>query len=328
MEYRRLGSSSLELSAFSLGTWPSFGHRLTFEESKNLLAFASDRGVNFIDCAEAYCWGGAEHQLGRLLKDLKWSRDSYCISSKVYYGCQKGESRPTQKGLSKKHIYDGCNQALERLSLDYLDFYLCHSFDEFTNIEEVVWAMHCLVLQGKIIYWGTSKWPSDAVSKAIRFADEHSLVRPSVEQAEYNVLNSKTVEEGLVDLAEDGGIGIMAWSPLKQGILAGRYDQGIPPGSRFSFGDLTTLKSSTPKDTFQYWIQISKALQIIANELSVTRAQLCLAWCLKNRFVTTVLLGCSCISQLDECLNSLPLVTRMTNDVWLSIHDIHREIEI
>lgn len=321
MQYRQLGTSSLNMSALSLGTWPSFGLRHSFKESLELLCVALDNGINYVDCAEAYAWGDAELVLGKAIKVLQRSRDSYCVSSKVYYGSVRGTALPTQQGLSKKHIFDACNQSLTRLSLEYLDFFLCHAYDKAVNIEEVVWAMHCLVLQGKIVYWGTSKWPITAIYAAIQFAKKNHLVQPIVEQAEYNPLTSFNVEENLTEVVDTNGLGLMVWSPLKQGLLAGRYDDGVPIGSRFSFDDLVTLKSVTPQKIFERWIQISKSLKVIASELNISRAQLCLAWCLKNRRVTTVLLGCSGKGQLVECLEALSFLDKVTPEVWLKIHE-------
>src|SRR5215831_4084601 len=175
MEYKRLGRSGLPLSVLSFGTWLTFGKQVEDTIAEKCLRIAYDQGVNFFDSAEIYARGESEKVLGKILKKMKWSRDSYCVSSKVFYGVGK---LPTQKGLHRKHVLEACNDAMKRLNVDYLDLYLCHRPDPQTPIDETVWSMHTLVHQGKVLYWGTSEWSADQIIEAHTIAEKHHLIAP------------------------------------------------------------------------------------------------------------------------------------------------------
>lgn len=211
---------------------------------------------------------------------------------------------------------------MRRLGIDYLDVYLCHSRDPSVGIGEIVWTMHALILQGKVLHWGTSNWPAALVTEAHEFALSNHLIGPSVEQPEYNLLSTHAVEHGLYELVDRFGMGLLTWSPLKQGILAGRYDQGVPFGSRFSFQDLRTLRDSAGEERFLQWVGMSKRVGEISDVLGVTRAQLAVAWCLRNRHVTSVLLGCSGVGQLTECIKAVEIAGSITSDLWLELHSL------
>ena len=320
MEYRRLGQSALKLSALSYGSWITFGTSLDDKGAQECLACAYDHGINFFDSAEVYLGGEAERMLGRAIKSLGWPRDAFCVSSKVLYGTGDNHDparavRPTQQGLSRKHIIEACEQALRRFDLDYLDLYLCHRPDPDMSIAEIAWTMHSLVQQGKILYWGTSEWPAKDIEALLQFAQRHSLVPPPVEQPQYNLFHRKRVEQEYQPLVDQYGLGLTTWSPLASGVLSGRYDQGIPPGSRLTTEGFAWLKDFVFTDRQEAMLAAIRRLQPIADELGASRAQLAIAWALRNPAVTTVMLGASSVQQLAENLGAIELLPKLDDAV-------------
>ena len=313
----------MKVSVLGMGTWLGVGQRLGSVEGMRLLSMAYRQGINIFDTAQNYGWGDAQRELGKAVRVLGWARDSYSICSKAFYGARPDNLlRPTQHGLSRKHLVEECDAALGRLGVDHLDIYLCHSQDPGVSVDEIVWTMHSLILQGKVLHWGTSKWPGALVAEAHAFALSNHLIGPSVEQPEYNLVATSAVEEELSELVDRHGMGLLTWSPLKQGILAGRYDQGVPPGSRFSFQDFTTLRDHAGDDRFLRWVKVAGRLGAASDLLGVSRAQLAIAWCLKNRLVSSVLLGCSTAEQLVECLKAVDIAQSITPDLWLELRSI------
>jgi voltage-dependent potassium channel beta subunit len=313
MEYRRLGSSGLKLSALSFGAWVTFGNRVGRSEARNLIALAFDRGINFFDNAETYAAGEAERVMGDVLADLRFPRDAWCVSSKVYFGAVR-EPQPTQRGLSRKHVVEACHQALQRLRVDYLDLYFCHRPDPDTPIEETVAAMDMLVRQGKVLYWGTSEWPADAIRTAHRIARANHLVPPQMEQPQYNLFHRERVEVEYAALYRELGIGTTIWSPLASGLLTGKYNDGIPAGSRFDTPGYEWLQRSVLESDGPARIEKVKRLAAVARELGVSLAQLAVAWCLKNPHVSTVMLGATKVEQLEENLGALDVVAKLGVD--------------
>ena len=309
MQYRRLGQSGLQLSALSFGAWINFGRQVGRSAARDLLAMAYDRGVNFFDNAETYNRGVAEALMGDVLADLRFPRDSYCVSSKVYFGAVE-HPRPTQRGLSRKHVVEACHQALQRLKVDYLDLYFCHRPDPDVPIAETVAAMDMLVRQGKVLYWGTSEWPAASIEEAHRVAREQYLTAPAAEQPQYNLLHRDRVEREYARLYAEHGMGTTVWSPLASGVLTGKYAEGVPVGSRMAQPGYEWLREET---LGRGDINVSRAqkLKPIADELGVSMAQLSLAWCLTNPHVSTVLLGASRLEQLDHNLGALDVVDRL-----------------
>jgi voltage-dependent potassium channel beta subunit len=318
MEYRRLGKSGLKLSALSFGSWVTFGTQVNDQSSVELMKAAYDAGVNFFDNAEIYENGKSEEIMGQALGKLGWGRDTYCVSSKVFWGGEK----PTQLGLSKKHVTDACHAALKRLRVDYLDLYFCHRPDITTPIEETVRAMHNLVTQGKILYWGTSEWNAQQITEAFVVAREHHLTPPSMEQPEYNLLNREKVEGDYRPLYENFGYGTTIWSPLASGILTGKYNDGVPADARMNLKGYEWLKAKYLSEEGKRKLEKVKKLAPIARELDTSQAQLAIAWCLKNPNVSTVILGASRMSQLQENLKALEVAKRITPDVMERIEQI------
>ncbi len=309
MQYRRLGRTGLQLSALSFGAWVTFGRQVDRTQARELLALAHDRGINFFDNAETYNNGVAEELMGDVIADLRFPRDSYCVSSKVFFGAVDNPL-PTQRGLSRKHVIEACHQALQRLRVEHLDLYFCHRPDPDTPIDETVAAMDMLVRQGKVLYWGTSEWPAEAIHEAHRVARENHLTAPVAEQPQYNLLHRERVEREYAPLYDAYGMGTTIWSPLASGVLSGKYDQGIPADSRLAQPDYAWLRESVlGKDDAN--LARVRRLVPIAEELGVPMAQLALAWCLTNRHVSTVMLGASRREQLEQNLDALELLPRI-----------------
>ena len=308
MEYRNLGKSGLKVSSLSFGSWVTFVNQLTEKTALSCMSMAYDQGVNFFDNAEAYASGKSELLMGKVLKKLKWTRDSYIISSKVFYG----GDLPTQRGLSKKHIHDACNSALQRLQLDYLDLFFCHRPDPETPIEESVYAMNDLIKQGKILYWGTSEWSAQEIDYAFHISKKYNLRPPAMEQPQYNLLYRERFEKEYEPIFKKYKIGSTTWSPLASGFLSGKYMKRMPVKHRFKVKGYEWLKDDLFREEFFSKLELIKQ---IANELKVTMAQLSIAWCLKNPNVSSVILGASKKSQLKENLKSLEVYERLDDNI-------------
>ena len=318
MEYRRLGKSGLKVSALSFGSWVTFANQVDDRAALDMLQLAHERGVNFFDNAEAYAHGESERIMGRALKRLGWGRDTYCVSSKVYWGGKL----PTQRGLSRKHVVDACHAALERLQVDYLDLYFCHRPDLDTPIEETVRAMGDLVAQGKVLYWGTSMWSADQIAEAHGVARALGSAPPTMEQPEYSMLVRDKVEREFARLYETYGMGTTIWSPLASGILTGKYGKGVPQGSRVTLPDYGWLRERFESAEGREKIEKARQLGPVAADLGGSLAHLAIAWCLANPNVSTVILGASRLAQLEENLGALDLLPRLTPEVLERIEEI------
>lgn len=316
MEYTNLGKTGLQISRLSLGSWLTFGKQIGDNTAEDLMDVAYDHGVNFFDNAEIYARGESERVMGRILKKKNWSRDTYIVSSKVFFGA--GGQLPTQKGLNRKHITEACNQALERFQLEYLDLFLCHRPDKKTPIEETVWSMHQLIMQGKILYWGTSEWSAQEIMEAHMFAKQNQLIGPVVEQPEYNMFCRDKVEVEFSQLYKTVGLGTTIWSPLASGVLTNKYLNKFPEGTRLGMDGLEWLKE---KNLTTEKLEKVRELNRIAEELDLSLAQLGIIWCLKNENVSTVILGASNSKQLIENLKSIELFNEI-NQEHLSLIEI------
>lgn len=319
MEYRYMGKTGLQLSVLSFGSWVSFHKQIDDTVADELMGIAYDNGVNFFDNAEVYALGESEKMMGRVLKNKKWDRTSYTVSSKAFWGWRGKENKPNQSGLSRKHLVEACHEALQRLQLDYLDMYFCHRPDKGVPVEEVVWTMHNLIQQGKILYWGTSEWSGVEIMEAHRVAHQYSLIGPAVEQSQYNLFERNKMENEFLMLFKTVGMGTTIWSPLASGLLSGKYNDGIPEGSRFAITGFDWLKDRWMKENF---LDKVKRLNDLAKKLGITLAQLSIAWCIKNPDVTTAILGASKKEQLLENLKSLDVVEKLNNEVIQQIEEI------
>lgn len=318
MEYRRLGTSGLKLSALSFGAWVTFGSAVGRGEARELIAAAFDRGVNFFDNAETYANGEAERIMGDVIADLRLPRDAFCVSSKVFFGAAE-QPGPTQKGLSRKHVFEACHDALRRLRVDHLDLYFCHRADPDTPIEETVSAMDALIRQGKVLYWGTSEWPAAAIREAAKIARAHHLHAPTMEQPQYNLLHRERVELEYAPLYAEFGLGTTIWSPLGSGLLTGKYNDGVPDDSRLATPGYEWLQRSLQGAEGEARLAKARRFVALARELGIPPAQLAIAWCLKNPRVSTVILGASRVAQLEENLGALAVAERLDAEMLARI---------
>lgn len=316
MEYRRLGKSGLEVSVLSFGSWVTFGNQVDEKIAEKCMCEAYENGVNFFDNAEVYASGKSEIVMGKILKKQKWNRDTFVVSSKVFWGGQG----PNQKGLSRKRVTEACHAALKRLQLDYLDLYFCHRPDDVTPVEETVRAMHTLIEQGKILYWGTSEWSAQQIMEAYAIARQYNLTPPTMEQPQYNMLVRERVENEYRRLYREIGLGTTIWSPLASGLLSGKYAGGkVPKGSRFALESLQWLKEKMlTKDNLQ---KVEK-LEKIAQSLNVSLPALAIAWCAVNKNVSTVITGATSVKQLSQNLNAIDVIPLLTPEVMEKIERI------
>ena len=318
MDYRRLGKSGLKVSEFSFGSWVTFGKQVDGNDAKSLMTIAYDAGINFFDNAEGYEAGNSELVMGQALASLGWTRDSYIVSSKVFWGGEK----PTQRGLSAKHVTEACHAALRRLQVDYLDLYFCHRPDIDTPIEETVRAMHNLILQGKVLYWGTSEWSAQQITQAHAVARAAGLTPPTMEQPQYNLFERQKVEADYAPIYDTYGLGTTIWSPLASGILTGKYNAAIPNDSRMTLPGYEWLKDMLASDAGQEKLVKTRSLSDLADKAGLPLAHLALLWCLENPRVSTVILGASRASQLTDNLAALKSKAKLTAEVMAEIEAI------
>ena len=315
MQYRKLGGSGLKLSELSFGSWVTFNKQVDSGLAEKMFGMCFDAGINFFDNAEGYEAGNSEVVMGKALKALVRPRDSYCVSSKVFFGATENPL-PTQMGLSRKHITEACHQALQRLPVDYLDLYFCHRADPDTPIGETVWAMHNLVTQGKVLYWGTSEWTAAEIVQAHEFAEQNHLIPPTMEQPQYNLLDRERFEVEYAPLFEKYQMGSTIWSPLASGALTGKYLEGIPKGSRASLSGYEWLKEHMiDSERGQARMRKVAELQPIAEELGTSLSAIAIAWCLLNDNVSSVILGASKVEQLEENLKAVDVMPLLTEDI-------------
>jgi voltage-dependent potassium channel beta subunit len=314
MHYRRLGATGLPVSALALGTWATFGARIGRGEARELVAMAYDAGVNLFDAAETYANGEAERVLGDVLADLRLPRDAWCVTSKAYFGAVDAP-RPTQRGLSRKHLRDACDAALKRLRVDYLDLYFCHRPDPEAPLEETIAAMDQLVRAGKVLYWGTSEWPATMIDAACELAARAGLALPVVEQPQYSVLNRAGVEGELADVVATRGIGLTVWSPLASGLLSGKYDAGVPDDARLASHDYAWLQPLVMGEGGERLARARRA-NAVARAAGLDPAAAAIAWCLRRPQVSSVLLGARTSAQLAANLAALEVLARADAGFW------------
>jgi len=320
MKYRRLGKSGLQLSELSLGSWLTFGKQIGNNIAEDLMKLAYDNGVNFFDNAEIYSRGNSEIVMGKILKKMKWKRDSFTVSSKVFFGKNELiDSKPTQKGLNRKLVTEACEQALNRLQVDYLDLYFCHRPDKETPIEETVWTMHNLITQGKVLYWGTSEWSAQEIMEAHMVAKQYNLIGPTMEQPQYNMLVRDKIEIEFSQIYKTVGLGTTTWSPLASGVLTGKHNLGKAKKTRFDIEGLDWLKDKMlVKENLKRVEKLGK----IADDLGLSMPVMAVAWCLKNPNVSTVMLGASKKAQLKENLKAVEAKEMLTSDVLEAIEKV------
>ena len=318
MEYRFLGKSGLKVSALSFGSWVTFGTQMDVAPARACMEAAREAGCNFFDNAESYASGESEIIMGKVLKETGWKRSDLILSTKIFFG----GNGPNDRGLSRKHVIEGARAALDRLQQDYVDLIYCHRPDPHTPIEETVRAMSWVVDQGWAFYWGTSEWSAEEIRRAHAVADREHLNRPVMEQPQYHMFHRERVEVEYAPLYDDPGLGTTIWSPLAGGLLTGKYDDGIPAGSRPTLEQYSWLRGGYESEEAQVRIARVKELKILADDLGCTRAQLALAWCLKNPRVSTVITGASRVEQVVENMKAMSLVEKLDESVMERIETI------
>ncbi len=317
MKYNRLGKSGLQVSALSFGSWLTFGMQIGDSMAERLMYIAYDAGVNFFDNAEIYANGESERVMGRILKNTGWDRTSYVLSSKVYFG--DGRKKPNQTGLNRKHIFEACHDALDRLQTDYLDLFFCHRPDKNCPIEETVWAMNHLIQQGKIMYWGTSEWSAQELMEAHMVAKDLRLIGPTMEQPQYNMFHRDKVEVEYSQIYKTVGLGTTIWSPLASGLLTDKYLNEFPEGTRLEMKELQWLKEKTLTEEK---LNKVRALNKLALDMGTSLPKLAIAWCLNNKDVSTVILGASKPHHLEETLQSFELEDQFNPELTEQIEGI------
>jgi len=318
VEYRRLGSSGLKVSELSFGSWVTFGSQIGDNVAEECMKVAYDAGINFFDNAETYASGKSEIVMGNILKKMGWDRTTYIVSSKVFWGGKL----PNQYGLSRKHVFEACHAALKRLQVDYLDLFFCHRPDPETPVEETVRAMTDLIRQGKVLYWGTSEWEADRIMQAYGVARQYGLVPPTMEQPQYNLLHRERVEKEYARLYSEIGLGTTIWSPLASGLLTGKYNEGMPSGTRTDIPAMNWLKEKFKDEKGKQRIETVKKLTKLAKEAGISVTHLSLLWCLKNSNISTVILGASKASQLKENIECLQHKTALNRALIEKVEEL------
>lgn len=319
MEYRFLGRSGLKVSALSFGSWVTFGEQVDTDLAYNQMKTAYDAGVNFFDNAEAYENGKSETIMGEVIQKAGWKRSDLVLSTKIFWG---GEG-PNDQGLSFKHIKEGTEASLQRMQTDYVDLIFCHRPDKHTPIEETVWAMNQIINEGKALYWGTSEWSADQIRKAYDFAKENHLRPPLMEQPEYNMFRRDKVEKEFSALYDDIGLGTTIWSPLASGLLTGKYNDGIPEGSRLDLEKYSWLrKQLLETEEGKEKLRKVEKLAKVSDDLGVPMPQLALIWCLKNPNVSTVITGASNVKQVEQNMKAIELADKVDDAAMQKIEEI------
>lgn len=313
METRRLGRSGLKVSELSFGAWVTFGSQIEDKTADTLIHYAYEQGVNFFDNADVYAKGEAEKTMAKAIRGLP--REALVISSKVFWPTMPG---PNGRGLSRKHITESIHSSLKRLEMDYVDLYFCHRFDPETPVEEVVFTMNTLIQQGKLLYWGTSEWSGAQISEAHSIARQYGLIPPSMEQPQYHMLHRHQVEKDLAPVCESLGIGLTTFSPLASGVLSGKYNQGIPAGSRATLEGMGWVTDRLQEGG----VEKLKQLDEVAGDLGISMAQLAIAWILRRKEVSSVITGATKLEQLQDNLKASEAVSKLDDSVLERIETI------
>jgi voltage-dependent potassium channel beta subunit len=319
MQYRRLGRSGLQVSELSLGSWVTYHNQVDTGSATEMLAAAMDAGVNFFDNAEVYANGESERVMGAAFKALKWPRLNYVVSTKFFWGlATEGAGINRKNTLNRKYLMQAIDASLERFGLDFIDLVYCHRPDPATPIEETVRAMSDMIDQGKALYWGTSEWSAGEIRAAWEIADRHHLHKPVMEQPQYNLFHRERVEKEYARLYEDIGLGLTTWSPLASGLLTGKYQKGIPEGSRGALANMGYLAKSL---TDEKKLAAVARLEPIAKALDCSVAQLAIAWAAKNPRVSSVITGASKLAQLQANLGAAEVIGKLTPEVMAKIDE-------
>ena len=320
MPYRRLGRSGLKVSVLSFGSWVTFGDQVDTALARDCLSAARDAGVNFFDNAEAYAGGQSEQIMGDAIEELGWERHEYVISTKLYWGIHDGVVN-MKNTLNRKYLMHAIEGSLDRMGLDFVDLVYCHRPDPDTPIEETVWAMSDMISSGMALYWGTSEWSAAEIRAAWDIAERHHLHKPVVEQPQYNIFETRKVENEYARLYDDIGLGLTTWSPLASGLLTGKYMDGVPEGSRATLPGYEWLAELLTNEDRNAKVRDMSA---VADRLGVSMAQLAIAWCAANPNVSSVITGASSVAQVHENLKALDALEQLTPEIMDELRGIAR----
>ena len=324
MRYRRLGRTGLQLSLLSFGSWVTYHNQVDQKAAVEMMAAASDAGVNFFDNAEVYASGQSEVVMSQALKQLAWPRLNYVVSSKFFWGLDRaGDAINRKDTLNRKYLMQAIDGSLKRMGLEHLDLIYCHRPDPQTPVEETARAMSDIIGQGKALYWGTSEWSAADIRTAWDMCERHGWHKPVVEQPQYHLFHRARVESEYAPLYEHTGLGLTTWSPLASGLLTGKYASGVPAGSRGAMDNMAFLRDGLTDRAKNAAVQ---KLQLIADELGGSVAQLALAWAAKNPRVSSVITGASKLSQLQSNLGALALVDKLTPAVLKRIDGVTKSL--
>jgi len=323
MKFNYLGPTGLQVSAFSLGGWLTYGGTQKGSIVKDIMQAAWDNGIQTFDTAETYSSGECEIEMGNAFKELDWPRDEYVLITKIFFGT--GRKEPNTRGLSRKHVVEGLKSSLARLQQNYVDVVFAHRPDAATPMLEVVEGFTQVIRNLNLAYyWGTSEWTAAQITEATRLAEKHNLIAPIAEQPQYNAFHRDRFEIEYGPVFREFGYGTTIWSPLAGGLLTGKYNNGIPKDSRFSTNSdfyKDTIKSlETPEG--QDKIEKVKKLTAIAEKLGGTATHIALAWAAKNPNVSTVILGASKVEQVHDNCKALKLMDKLTPEIMEEIEGI------
>lgn len=326
MKYVNLGRSGLKVSKFSFGNWVNSNDEEEAQKIANeLVKSAWENGINFFDTAEAYDSGKGERQFGIAINALNVPRSDFVVSTKIFWGRFSDNNNFVNNfGTSRKRLIEGLNRSLKNLQMEYVDVVFCHRYDEDTPTIEVVQTMKAILDSGKALYWGTSTWPAIRVMEAMLLCDIVGCPRPIAEQCQYSMLHRDPVEKEYVALFDDYDLGTTIWSPLASGILTGKYNSGIPEGSRFANNEkyLFIFNKYFGDESKEDTLKKLNGLNDIATKIGCSMAQLALAWTIVSKDVTTCILGASKVSQLSENLKALEFVDKITTEIQEEIETI------
>jgi len=314
MEYRNLGPTGLKVSILGFGTGLVSEELNLQERIAQMVKRSYELGINFFDTAERYGNGRSEIALGNAFKELKIPREQLVVTTKIFFG----GNGPNDVGLSRKHVIEGTQNSLKRLQLDYVDVIYCHTADFYTPVEETCRAFDYLINKRKAFYWGTSNWPADRIVEAYRICDVLGLHRPIVEQVEYSMLVREKFEKDFERLFAEHKMGGTIYSPLAGGLLSGKYNEGIPEGSRYdtsSPGLLGIFNRYFSEGAKEKTLKAFKVLEEIAKELGCSQAQLAYAWTLVNPDVQVCIFGASKMTQFEENFKALEVYKKLTPEV-------------
>lgn len=323
MLYRTLGNTGLRVPVFSYGGWLTVGNTQKGDIVKDLMKTAFDNGINMFDNAEAYSGGESEREMGRVIEELGWDRRDIVVTTKIFFGTGRKETQNT-RGLSRKHIVEGLNQSLKNLRLDYVDIVFAHRPDKTVPLEETVRAFNHVIDQGKAFYWGTSEWSAQEIAAADEIAKRLGLIGPCCEQPHYSMLHRERFEVEYDPLYKQIGTGTTIWSPLDSGLLTGKYNDGIPEGSRYHTNKEMMSSNIKALETPEGKAKIQKVRELtkVAEELGATVTHLALAWTLVNKNVSTCILGATKTDQLLDNLKALDVFPKLTPEVLAKIEKI------